>query len=250
MTRFCCAISRLIFGTVLAALLGQPALAHRPYTVEQKTLTFSDGRSATLELLFGDGIFFADPGRGQLKDEKGAVVAWTPAADGVISYCPSIDHCWVFLFSSRTPVAPWLLKPDAINWAAPVEPPIFPEADDRPPQGFTENHTSWAFLLGITILLVRFSPGLTAMFVPYAGMIFLERLVGSERPSGTRFVLIVLWLVLGLYELLAACFMGELLAFPWIMLVAALGCAALLLHLGLLHFRPKAGLSSSIAAAP
>ena len=226
--------SRFAVAILLAVALvvshARPASAHRSYSVPQKTLDFGDGRTAMLEILYGDGIFFADPARAQLRTKEGATVAKTPMDGHVATFCPSVEYCWVFLYGP-IPI-PWRLHPDQIAWHSPAEPnPYFPESDETPPTGFAPDWTPWSFLLGFAILIIGNWLGFAAMLLPWLVIVLFTRWVRAvERrhwgqPKWSIALSALLWIALMAYELLALYFMVALSAFPLVLLLLVLGSA-------------------------
>ncbi|WP_395020376.1 hypothetical protein [Dongia sp.] len=218
----------LLLAAALLVSLGQPAFAHRPYTVALETLDFGGGRSATLEILYGDGIFFADPARAQLRTEAGATVAKTSVAGNVVSFCMSVEYCWVFLYGP-IPV-PWRLDPDRIAWDSPADLNPYPEFDDTPPIGFAVDWAPWSVALGFAVLIVGNWPGLVAMLLPWLLIAAVTRRIGRiERDSVQAWwsvaLCALLWMVLILYELMATYVMVALCAFPLLLLALVLAAA-------------------------
>jgi hypothetical protein len=83
----------LLFGMLL--LHSQPSHAHSPYAIKDKVLDSASG-PLIIERLYGDGIFIADPVSLQVRNQKGAVVAYTTTAHRVALFCPAIEYCWAF----------------------------------------------------------------------------------------------------------------------------------------------------------
>jgi hypothetical protein len=224
------AVTAILLAVALVVSHAQPAHAHRSYAVPQKTLDFGDGRTATLEILYGDGIFFADPARAQLRTKEGATVAKTPVDGHAVTFCPSVAYCWVFLYGPF-PI-PWRLNPDEIAWHSPAEPnPYFPEYDDTPPVGFAADWTPWSFLLGFAVLIISNWLGLGAMLLPWLLIVLITRWVRAvgRRHWGQSWWSIalsgLLWIALIAYELLALYFLVALSAFPLVLLVLLLAGA-------------------------
>jgi hypothetical protein len=217
-------------------------------------LDFGDGRTATLELLYGDGIFFADPVRAQLRTTHGATVGKTPMANNIVTFCPSSRFCWVFL-SGLIPI-PWRLIPGEIAWsAAPAVNPYFPESDETPSVGFAVDWTPWAFALGMAVFTYHHALGLAATLVPLvviaAFTMWLRH--GKYRHLGETWygvaLSILLWLVLILYELVAVYLMVALRGFPFFLFLLALACSLIganrittrLVHRKPVPLRPASG---------
>jgi hypothetical protein len=99
-------------------LVSTPAEAHRPYAAKIKMLEGPSGEPLILERLFGDGIFFADPVSLQVRNKKGAVIAWTPTAGRVAVFCPSIQFCWTFPYGILSPLAqPFKLAHEKLDYS-------------------------------------------------------------------------------------------------------------------------------------
>jgi hypothetical protein len=81
---------------VTATLSASTAQAHRPYAVKVKTIQSLKHDILIVERLFGDGIFFADPVRLQIRNQQDAVIAHSQTASHVGAFCPSIQFCWAF----------------------------------------------------------------------------------------------------------------------------------------------------------
>lgn len=201
-----------------------PASAHPSYAVPQKTLDFGNGRTAMLEILYGDGIFFANPARAQLRTSEGATVAKTPMGGNVVTLCPSVEYCWVFL-SGPIPM-PWRLHPDQIAWDTPARPnPYFPEADETPPVGFAADWTPWSFVIGVVVLIAKHWLPLGAMLLPWwamAAFLYWFRVMEHRKTGKVRWSValsILVWLGLAAYELLAAFVVVAELGFPLLLLV-------------------------------
>jgi hypothetical protein len=223
-------VTTLLMVMALPVSLCRPAAAHPSYAVPQATLDFGDGRTATLEILYGDGIFFPDPARGQLRTKEGATIAKTPMGGRVTTFCPSVEYCWVFLNGLIT--EPWRLHPDQIAWDRPAEPnPYFPESDETPPIGFASDWTPWSFVLGVAILVIGNWMGLAAMLLPWLLIVLLTRGIRAadfrhrEQAKWGKALSVLLWIALMAYELLAFFFMVMLRAFPLVMLLLVLGSA-------------------------
>lgn len=58
-------------------VLSPPALAHRPYFIESRPCTLADGSFGEMRILYGDGIFAADPARVVLLDSGGHLLAFS-----------------------------------------------------------------------------------------------------------------------------------------------------------------------------
>lgn len=88
--------------------------AHRPYAIKQGYIKSPSGESVIVEKLYGDGIFYADPVKVQLRNRFGAVIASAKTGSDYY-FCPNIDYCWVFVYGQFL-VEPFKLDADSINW--------------------------------------------------------------------------------------------------------------------------------------
>lgn len=112
--------------------LEMQAYAHSPYAIPEGIIETNHGK-IQVERYFGDGIILApDPVRGQLRDERGIVIAESPVNFNGVVFCPSLQHCWTFLFNpfATLPTA-WKLAPEKIDWHASA-----PPSQDHHPEFF------------------------------------------------------------------------------------------------------------------
>ena len=65
----------------------QCAFAHSPYYSQSETLQDSAGRTVSLKVLNGDGIFFADPQRAVVVDEEGRLLATSMMSEALFAHC-------------------------------------------------------------------------------------------------------------------------------------------------------------------
>ena len=112
----------LFFITLLSFTM--PAQAHRPYLVKKNTIAAPSNMTVITEKLYGDGIFTADPVSFQLRNTNGAVLAYTPVASHVATFCPHIKFCWAFPYGPRSILTIGLkLDYQTIDWLAQQPPP-------------------------------------------------------------------------------------------------------------------------------
>jgi hypothetical protein len=182
---------RRLSALFLAALLfGVPshALAHSPYARSAAELAMPDGRMARLELWYGDGIFVADPVRGQICDAGGAIVGCTPVGISAILRCPAPprpENCRVFVFGASALPVVWTLDPAGIDWGQgttrtrvgqdPRRP--YPENDPSPaPVGFRHDNRLWPALMGSVLLASEHWRGLGLSLLLVGGLTLVARL--------------------------------------------------------------------------
>jgi hypothetical protein len=94
-----------------------PAQAHRPYAVKEYTIQGPNKQTMIVEKLFGDGIFYGDPVRLQIRNQQGAVIAHSKTATHVGVFCPSIQFCWAFPYNDLL-VEPLLLDYEKLQYNA------------------------------------------------------------------------------------------------------------------------------------
>ena len=168
----------LAAALVVVLCLSSGASAHQPYARPIAEFWIPDGGKLTVEKLYGDGVVRPDPVRGQVKDDRGAVVALTLVGLDATSYCPELRRCWILIFDQRS-VRPtiWRLQPNDINWTAPIRRITWPEDDDQPaPVGFVVEEDGALQLYG---MLYRFyAPRQPAMmaFIAWCGLLYAYRL--------------------------------------------------------------------------
>jgi hypothetical protein len=91
--------------------------AHSPYWGRDSyEVVLPDGKAATIKVLFGDGIFIADPAKAVVIDNEGRVLAASPETTIPYLRCPSqradITRCTVFDAENSL-----LYRPDPIRFA-------------------------------------------------------------------------------------------------------------------------------------
>lgn len=97
-------------------LMHTPVFAHAPYFIKQRILTTDEGQKFIVEKACGDGIFFADPMRLQVRAMNGAVVARSPVYEHAAVLCFSLQQCWVFPYGSFNLFASgWKLDPSQMK---------------------------------------------------------------------------------------------------------------------------------------
>ncbi len=118
---------------VLAILLSAGAAeAHRPYAVKIKSLEGPQGQPLIIEKLFGDGIFSADPVSLQLRNSRGAILAYTPVGQHVALFCPSLKSCWAFPHDALFGLASsWRLDPSGLEYERPRDPDLEGKIESR-----------------------------------------------------------------------------------------------------------------------
>jgi hypothetical protein len=63
---------------LMVCFAGAPAFAHSPYVRGETPWISPDGRQLAVGMLYGDGIFLADPARPVILDEQRRVLAMGP----------------------------------------------------------------------------------------------------------------------------------------------------------------------------
>jgi hypothetical protein len=128
------------FGLLLVFLSSSAASAHSPYARPVASFVTADGRALSIELYYGDGIFFADPVRGQVKDSRGAVVAYTPVGVNAAASCRSLDDCLIYLSNGIGVVeSAWRLDIAQADWGADISDDFYVNfAEHARPLGFVE----------------------------------------------------------------------------------------------------------------
>jgi hypothetical protein len=85
---------------LILALIGvthaTPAEGHSPYIKKVLTVKSPAGDPLIIEKLYGDGIFFADPVRLQIRNKNGVVLAYSRTNTHGGVFCPSVRFCWAF----------------------------------------------------------------------------------------------------------------------------------------------------------
>jgi hypothetical protein len=108
---------------LVGILHATPASAHSSYAVKVKTLEDPNGSSLILEKLYGDGIFFADPVKVQIRNKNGVVIAQSKTATHIGIFCPYIQFCWAFPYETLF-VNPIYLDFQKLNYKASLKPKL------------------------------------------------------------------------------------------------------------------------------
>lgn len=87
----------LIGAALLAGLSCGPAAANRPYFSEPEVISAEGHSAVQLKLLYGDGVFFADPIRAVVVGQDGELLAASPQSPGLRLSCDQPDRrCLVY----------------------------------------------------------------------------------------------------------------------------------------------------------
>lgn len=158
----------LLLAAIVSFLSIEFAYAHSPYTKDIKTIAV-DGKAITVQRLFGDGIFFADPVSLQLKNEAGGVVAYTPVGRAVSSFCRSKFFCWGFVFPNSYPwPLAYKLSPPTANWNASKTHEGYPETDRKGQgYGFERTFNPLMSLIGSFMLIKDYFIWYSILFSPF-----------------------------------------------------------------------------------
>lgn len=240
-----------------------PARAHQPYIEPVAEIVAPDGRRLRLEILFGDGILWEDPGRGQLRTLDGKVVGRTPTGLSVAGSCASADPwtCRIFVkCGSFFPRCAWVPDMATVDWEARTfighsfhrtgDP--YPEHDTAPaPVGFTRDlraERAGASLLQLPFMYAYFGPFLAFSLLAgcWWGAVYATRrarLAELRRRGGTagsRLLGIALWFAVVLLAV-PVLLLGTLVSywkFPFWSAAFLLGCAVALLRRAERRFFP------------
>jgi len=101
-----------LLGLALVLLGAGVASAHPPYEVPERVMTDRSGRTLHVARSYVDGIFFTDPVKLVVRDEKDQVSAATEYERSLALVCPRPSSCWVFQYSHAFSVLPsaWRLE--------------------------------------------------------------------------------------------------------------------------------------------
>jgi hypothetical protein len=94
-----------------------PAQAHRPYVKKLYILSGPDKKPLIVEKLVGDNVIGVNPEKLQIRNQNGAVIAYTQTAYHIVIHCSSIQSCWVFPYSSAL-IEPVHLDYKALDYSA------------------------------------------------------------------------------------------------------------------------------------
>lgn len=223
----------------LTLLCAAPASAHRPYAFKQKTVDSPQG-PLTIEKLFGDGIFAADPVSMQVRNAQGAVLAYTSVSDHVALFCPSVSSCWAFPHDSVWGIpTPWRLDHADLDYAKTLDPKLALEQRGPVTYGFEnpwgrkeasgfKKERSLMILAGPLIAFLDHGGllGVLAVFcaLPFALKTVLAKLALRQGPLNTALkVLVTLLYAFNAVVLILLFYVILARAAPWLYAAAVAG---------------------------
>ena len=241
-------LSRSVSGAhvlVLAILLSAGAAeAHRPYAVRIKSLEGPQGQPLIIEKLFGDGIFSADPVSLQLRNSRGAVLAYTPVGQHVAVFCPSLKSCWAFPHDALFGLASsWRLDPSGLEYERPLDSDLEGKIESRgritygfgdpgrrsAASGFKKEASLWPRLASPLFVFLDHAILLTVLAFtcafPFALRCAKKRLTASRQGAAKLAIAIFLGLLYALNALvlLLLIYLTFSLAAPWLYALATAG---------------------------
>jgi hypothetical protein len=108
---FCAAVLPILLWSVFVSV----ASAHSPYFGQSERMSHPHWGDVHFTVLYGDGIFFADPSQVVVSDSQGYLLAATPLSDALLFSCDSSHgelHCRVY-----DELRGFVFEPDYEQWA-------------------------------------------------------------------------------------------------------------------------------------
>lgn len=138
-------IIRLMAGCLALVGGAGAACAHSPYLRDLAPWTMPDGQSFEIGMLYGDGLFWRDPGRPVVLNSRQEVVALGPLVfDGYVT-CSDKSHCAILV--DRPLLAKWV--PDPAGFKPPRPSDFYPESQQveygfqSVPSSMRDNVVGW-----------------------------------------------------------------------------------------------------------
>lgn len=129
-----------ILSLFLALAISEPARAHRPYYSQVEKIRLPDGQIGEVRLLHGDGVFFKDPVRPIIVDEKRRFIARGPRFYSLVVSCDPEHLCIVVdLWTAST------LSLDAASFRGGVEQPTVRPGERTEDWALEGDEEGWGF---------------------------------------------------------------------------------------------------------
>jgi len=217
--RCCATVVLLLFWSGLFSA----ALAHSPYFGQSESIDHPDFGKIKFSVLYGDGIFFADPSQVVVFDREGYLLAATPQSDVLLIRCDYSDDtptCHVY-----DELRGLVLEPDYKQWARSriiVEegrPNAYPEIMDIE-YGFSQRPATFAETISFEVAGFLNAPGDTLLSVLWWGVAwsFIARLFWRLKRNGWQMLPMRGWAVVsGILSILAFLGMSFLAAYAWLL---------------------------------
>jgi hypothetical protein len=119
-------ILTILICTAFLLFLAPVSLAHSPYIVKVKNVKDPTGNPLVIEILYDDGLIGPDPGRFQIRNKHGVIIAKAPHMSHIWHFCPSLKHCWVFPYEGEG-IEPLRLDYTKLNYTATSKDPLPPD---------------------------------------------------------------------------------------------------------------------------
>lgn len=201
------------------------ALAHSPYFGQSEKIEHADFGVVTFAILYGDGIFFADPSQVVVYDDSGSLLAATSQSEALLIRCErSADWPICFVYDELRGV---VIEPDFEQWARgrTIEGDGRPHGDAYPEYmdieyGFTERPASFMERVEFEAIGVINSPiaSLLAVLWWCAAWSFVSRIFWRWKRHGWQiFPVNGLPVVQGVLSTLAFLGMSFLAAYAWLL---------------------------------
>lgn len=201
------------------------AFAHSPYFGQTEKIDHADFGTVEFAVLYGDGIFFADPSQVVVFDNDGYLLAATPQSEALLIRCDqsgSAPICRVY-----DEVRGLVFEPDHEQWAR----GRIIEEEGRPPRdaypeyidieyGFTQRSATFMEKISFDAAGILNAPIVTLLSILWwcVAWSFVARLLWRWKRNGWQTSPLRGWaVVLGVLSVLALLGMSLLAAYAWLL---------------------------------
>lgn len=222
--RYCISVLFLLLSSGLLS----PALAHPPYFGQTKSIDHPDFGTATLSVLYGDGVFFSDPARVVVFDTDGRLLAATRLSSQLTIFCDDqhrSTHCFVYDGARGL-----ILEPDFDTWKpgmliteggqTPIAYPDYMDIDIAIDQGFSQRPPSFVERASIEAEGVLNAPFTTFLAVVWWVLAWssITHLLWALKFHGWNIFPVSVWSVLSaILNIFVFVLMSLLTAYGWIL---------------------------------